>query len=92
MLKKYKSKLRGYNLFINVNGVSKDIEFKKGFVISSLIGCVYITDDKATQEAIEAHPEFNDKFWTDNKEEVVVDAKEEAHLEPKKVKRYKTKE
>jgi hypothetical protein len=47
---------------------------------------------QALQKAIEAHSEFGSVFWTDDKEEVVVEAKEEAQDEPKKVKRYKTKE
>lgn len=63
---------------------------------SGLRGCSFTTDDVELQKALEAHEYFNRKmqpsFWTDDVEEVIADAKEEVQEEPKKVKRYKTKE
>jgi hypothetical protein len=62
---------------------------------SGLRGCSFTTDDVELQKALEAHEYFNRKmqpsFWTDDKEDVVVDAKEDVQDEPKKVKRYNKK-
>lgn len=62
---------------------------------SGMRGCSFTTDDVELQKALESHECFNRKlqpsFWTDDVEEVK-DTKEEVQEEPKKVKRYKTKE
>lgn len=62
---------------------------------SSVRGCSFTTDDVELQKALEAHECFNRKlqpnFWTDDVEEAK-ETKEEALDEPKKVKRYKSKE
>lgn len=92
MIKTYKTKFRGYNIIVKVNGENKNINFQRGFIISSLRGSLFTTDDKELQKAIEAHRDFNIEFWTDDKEEVVVEVKEEVQEKPKRVKRYKTKD
>jgi hypothetical protein len=62
---------------------------------SSVRGCSFTTDDVELQKALEAHECFNRKlqpnFWTDDVEEAK-ETKEEVLDEPKKVKRYKSKE
>ena len=62
---------------------------------SGLRGCSFTTDDVELQKALESHEYFNrvmqPSFWTDDVEEVK-ETKEEVQDEPKKVKRYKTKE
>lgn len=62
---------------------------------SSVRGCSFTTSDVELQKALETHEYFNRKlqpsFWTDDVEEVK-ETEEEAQDEPKKVKRYKTKE
>ena len=93
MIKTYKTRKTGYRIIAYTPNGSVPVSFKRGYIgISTIIGCTYTTEDKELQKAIEAHPEFGSVFWTDDKEEVVVEAKEEAQDEPKKVKRYKTKE
>lgn len=73
------------------------VEFKWDLIYSNsgVRGCSFTTDDAALQKALESHEYFNRQlqpnFWTDDKEEVV-ETKEEVQDEPKKVKRYKTKE
>jgi hypothetical protein len=91
MKKTYKSKLRAYNIYVELNGSMVDVEFRKAFVINSLVGCAFSTENKDLQNAIESHHEYGLKFWTDDKEEVV-DVKEEVKEEPKRVKRYKNKD
>lgn len=92
MRKVYKSKLRGFNVYVPIGDELCNIEFKKGYIYYTVVGCMYVTEDVEIQKALEAHHKFNYQFWTDDKEEVVVEVKEEVQDEPKKVKRYKTKE
>lgn len=98
MTKKYKAKLDSLRILVNHGGEIKAIEFTWDYIYpnSRIRGCSFTTSDKELQKSIEAHEYFDRKlepsFWTDDKEEVVVDAKEEVQEEPKKVKRYKTKE
>lgn len=105
MIKTYKTKFRGYNIIVKVNGENKNINFQRGFIISSLRGSLFTTDDKELQKAIEAHRDFNIEFWTDDKEPVIEEPvkktvveesvekipAEEAPKEEKKVKRYSPK-
>lgn len=91
MKKVYKSKLRGLNVYIPVGDKLCNVEFKKGYIYYSIVGCLYVTEDVEIQKSLEAHPKFNHGFWTDDKEEVV-EVKEEVQEEPKRVKRYKNKE
>lgn len=97
MLKKYKSKLSSLRIIVKAGDNIIPVEF--GWDVISNVGargCSFSTDNVELQKAIEQHEYFGRKmqpnFWTDDKEEVVVDAKEEVQDEPKKVKRYKTKE
>jgi hypothetical protein len=92
MKKTYKTKYTGYGIYVNINGVLQLVQFKQKLVPSDMVGSTFETEDKEMQKALEAHKHYGLSFWTDDKEEVVVDAKEEAQEEPKKVKRYKTKE
>ena len=94
MKKTYKSKLRDFNVYIPINGKLTNVEFRKGYICYSIVGCLFTTEDGEIQKALEAHPKFNHKFWTDDKEEVVetpaetpAETTEENPVE-KKVKRY----
>jgi hypothetical protein len=97
MMKKYKSKLGSLRILVNHGGEIKPIEFTWDYVYpnSRIRGCSFATNDKELQKSIEAHEYFNRKlepsFWTDDVEEVK-ETKEEVLDEPKKVKRYKSKE
>lgn len=92
MKKTYKTKYTGYEIYVNINGVLQLVRFEKKLVPSATVGSTFTTENKEMQKALEAHKHYGLLFWTDDKEEVVVDAKDEAQDEPKKVKRYKTKE
>lgn len=92
MIKTYKTKKTGYRIIAYTQKGSVPVSFKKGYIgISTIVGCTYETEDAELQKAIEAHPDFGSVFWTDDKEEVV-EVKDEAQEEPKRVKRYKNKE
>lgn len=98
MIKKYKSKMRSMRIHVKVRGKVVPVEFEWDFIYSGspMRGCSFTTSDVELQKALETHEYFNRKlqpnFWTDDVEEVIADAKEEVQEEPKKVKRYKTKE
>lgn len=92
MKKTYKTKYTSYGIYVDVNGASQLVRFEKKLVPSATVGSTFTSEDKEMQQALEAHKHYGLLFWTDDKEEVVVEAKEEAQDEPKKVKRYKTKE
>lgn len=97
MLKKYKSRMTSMRILVNVEGKVVPIEFSWDYIYiaGGYRGCSFSTDDIKLQEALEKHEYFGRKmqpsFWTDDKEEVV-EVKEMVQDEPKKVKRYKTKE
>lgn len=91
MKKTYKTKYTSYGIYVDINGVSQLVRFEKRLVPSAAIGSTFATEDKEMQNALEAHKQYGLLFWTDDKEEVV-ETKEEVQDEPKKVKRYKTKE
>lgn len=85
-------------LLINVDGVNKRIDFKQTTISDSgIVGCIYTTDDKAVQKAIEANERFNSGYrnqvWTDDVEEVepVVEQAEEPVAEVKKTRKTKAK-
>jgi hypothetical protein len=90
MKKTYKTRYTGYGIYVNINGESKLVRFEKKLVPSTTVGSTFVTDDFEMQLALEAHRDYGMEFWTDDKE--IVEVKEEAQDEPKKVKRYKTKE
>lgn len=98
MTKTYKSQMTSFRILVNVGDEIVPVAFGWDLIYpnSSIRGCSFTTDDVELQKALESHEYFNRKlqpsFWTDDVEEVVVDAKEEVQEEPKKVKRYKTKE
>ena len=92
MKKTYKTRYTGYGIYVGDGDKSKLIRFEKSLTPNHIVGSTYTTEDKEVQEALEAHKSYGMEFWTDDKEDVVVDAKEEVQDEPKKVKRYKTKE
>lgn len=91
MKKTYKTKYTSYGIYVDVNGASQLVRFEKKLVPSATVGSTFTSEDKEMQKALEAHKHYGLLFWTDDKEEVV-DIKEEVQDEPKKVKRYKTKE
>lgn len=91
MKKTYKTKYTGYGIYVDINGVLQLVQFKQKLVPSDMVGSTFETEDKEMQKALEAHKHYGLSFWTDDKEEVV-EVKEEVQDEPKKVKRYKTKE
>ncbi len=82
---------------------SKKIEFKKGYIVTSLRGGLYTTEDEGVQQGIEAHPRFmsgfNDQIWTDdntsdndnaNENETRVESPAVATEEkPRRARRYK---
>lgn len=84
-------------ILVSIGGTMTPIEFGWDIINteSGMRGCSFTTDDVELQKALESHECFNRKlqpsFWTDDVEEVK-DTKEEVQEEPKKVKRYKTKE
>ena len=90
--------MTSFRILVNVGDEIVPVAFGWDLIYpnSSIRGCSFTTDDVELQKALESHEYFNRKlqpsFWTDDVEEVVVDAKEEVQEEPKKVKRYKTKE
>ena len=71
MEKTYKTKLHGYSIAVEIDGKKKSVIFKRDFIgISSLIGCVYKTEDTELQKALEAHRDFGQIFWTDDVEDI----------------------
>lgn len=98
MTKTYKSQMTSFRILVNVGDEIVPVAFGWDLIYpnSSIRGCSFTTDDVELQKALESHEYFNRKlqpnFWTDDVEEVIADAKEEVQEEPKKVKRYKTKE
>lgn len=93
MEKTYKSKLHGYNIVVSVDGQKKNIIFKKDFIgISTMIGCVYKTGDAKLQQAIEAHRDFGQLFWTDDVVEVHKAQAEDPEKEEKREKKSATKQ
>lgn len=97
MVKKYKSKMNTLRILAKVGKELIPVEFKWDLIYSNsgVRGCSFTTDNVELQKALESHEYFNRKmqpsFWTDDVEEVK-ETKEEVQEEPKKVKRYKTKE
>jgi hypothetical protein len=91
MRKTYKTRYTGYGIYVNLGGKLQHIRFEKRLVPSVKVGSTFMTEDVELQRALEEHRDYGMEFWTDDKEEIV-DAKEEVQDEPKKVKRYKTKE
>lgn len=91
MKKTYKTRYTGYGIYVNLGGELQHVRFEKKLVPNNKVGSTFVTEDKELQQALEAHKSYGLLFWTDDKEEIV-DAKEEVQDEPKKVKRYKTKE
>lgn len=92
MKKTYKTRYTGYGIYVNINGKLELVRFEKKLVPSAKIGSTFTTEDKELQNALETHRDYGMEFWTDDKEEFVVEVKEEVQDEQKKVKRYKTKE
>lgn len=76
MKKTYKTKYRGFNIYVDVNGVSQNVEFKKGIIYYTTVGCLFTTEDKDLQAAIENHRKFGVDFWTDDVEKKVAPVKE----------------
>lgn len=97
MTKTYKSQMTSFRILVNVGDEIVPVAFGWDLIYpnSSIRGCSFTTDDIELQKALESHEYFNRKlqpsFWTDDKEEVIADAKEEVQEEPKKVKRYNKK-
>lgn len=90
MKKTYKTRYTGYGIYVNLNGALQLVRFEKKLVPSAKVGSTFVTEDSEMQQALEAHRDYGMEFWTDDKE--IIKVKEEVQDEPKKVKRYKTKE
>jgi hypothetical protein len=97
MTKTYKSQMTSLRILVKVGKEIIPVAFGWDLIYpnSSVRGCSFTTDDVELQKALEAHECFNRKlqpnFWTDDVEEAK-ETKEEVLDEPKKVKRYKSKE
>lgn len=90
MKKTYKTRYTGYGIYVNLNGALQLVRFEKKLVPSAKVGSTFVTEDSEMQQALETHRDYGMEFWTDDKE--IIEVKEDAQDEPKKVKRYKTKE
>lgn len=97
MKKTYKSYLHALSIVAVGDGWSKHISFKPDFVdVHGNRGCVYSTEDKELQQAIEKNPKFNAKgmfsFFTNDVEEptetvITDDAANPGTAEPTPVKK-----
>ena len=91
MKKTYKTRYTGYGIYVNIGGKLQHIRFEKRLVPSIKVGSTFTAEDVELQRALEKHRDYGMEFWTDDKESVA-EIKEDAQIEQKKVKRYKTKE
>lgn len=91
MKKTYYTRYTSYGIYVNKADKLELIRFERQLVPNAIIGSTFVTEDKEIQKALESHRDYGFEFRTDDKEELV-EVKEEVQDEPKKVKRYKTKE
>ena len=73
MTKTYKTRTSSAVITVSVNGRTRQIYLRNGFIgVGALTGGKFTTDDVELQKAIESHPRFNsgfnDQIWTDDKE------------------------